>query len=141
MWRLCPSARLADLLTGRRVAALQVPRERRWGRWRLQVVTRSLVRRAHAAGKHVHVWVVDDPEEMTALLDLDVDGLMTDRTDVLREVLVRGGAVEGARMSTDPEQSTGARAGSPTCVRWSGGASNGPGAGTTGPTPPSTPRC
>ncbi|MEQ4521259.1 MULTISPECIES: glycerophosphodiester phosphodiesterase [Nocardioides] len=91
VWRLCPSARLADLLTGRRVAALQVPRERRWGRWRLQVVTRSLVRRAHAAGKHVHVWVVDDPEEMTALLDLDVDGLMTDRTDVLREVLVAAG--------------------------------------------------
>lgn len=68
-------------------AALQVPHRR----GRLRVVTPSLVRRAHAAGLHVHVWTVDDAEEMLELLDLGVDGLITDRPDVLRDVLAARG--------------------------------------------------
>jgi glycerophosphoryl diester phosphodiesterase len=67
--------------------AFQVPRRR----GRLPVTTRRLVRRAHAADKHVHVWTVDDPAEMAELLELGVDGLFTDRTDVLRDVLARRG--------------------------------------------------
>jgi glycerophosphoryl diester phosphodiesterase len=91
VFRLLPSGRLADLVTRGRVAALQVPRRRR----RLLLVTRGLVRRAHAAGKHVHVWTVDDPEEMRELLDLGVDGLFTDRTDVLKAVLTERGQWRG----------------------------------------------
>ncbi len=86
-----PSARIADRLTRGRPAALQVPHRR----GRVPVTTRALVRRAHAAGKHVHVWTIDDPAEMHELLDLGVDGLMTDRTDILRDVLVERGQWEG----------------------------------------------
>jgi glycerophosphoryl diester phosphodiesterase len=71
----------------RSFAALQVPR--RYGRLRL--VTRSVVRRAHAAGLHVHVWTVDEPAEMAELLDLGVDGLITDRTDLLKDLLLARG--------------------------------------------------
>lgn len=88
---LCPSAALARRITGGRVAALQVPRRRRLGPLTVPVVTAGLVRRAHAALAQVHVWTVDDPTEMRALLALGVDGLMTDRTDVLRDVLVAEG--------------------------------------------------
>ncbi len=82
-----PSGRAARWATRGRVAALQVPHRR----GRLPIVTRSLVRRAHAAGAHVHVWTVDEPAEMDELLDLGVDGLITDRTDVLKQVLTRRG--------------------------------------------------
>lgn len=88
---LSPSARLARLLTRGRPAALQVPH--RAGR--LLVVSRGLVRRAHAAGVQVHVWTIDDPIEMNALLDRGVDGIMTDRTDILRDVLRARGQWHG----------------------------------------------
>ena len=83
IFRLVPSARLADWLTRHRVAALQIPHKR--GRW--TIATAGLVRRAHATGKHVHVWTVDDPDEMRELLDRDVDGLFTDRTDLLLSLI------------------------------------------------------
>lgn len=72
--------------------AYQVPHRR----GRLRVVTEAFVARAHALGRPVHVWTVDDPAEMHQLLDLGVDGLITDRTDLLREVLVERGQWMGA---------------------------------------------
>lgn len=53
----------------------------------LTIVTPSFVEGAHAVGLHVHVWTIDDPQEMHRLLDLGVDGIMTDRVTVLREVI------------------------------------------------------
>ena len=50
------------------------------------IVTPGFVRAAHRAGLHVHVWTVDDEETMRRLLDLGVDGVMTDRPRVLAEV-------------------------------------------------------
>jgi glycerophosphoryl diester phosphodiesterase len=79
--------RVTRMVRRRPFAALQIPR--RHGRLRL--VTRSVVRRAHAAGLHVHVWTVDEPAEMVELLDIGVDGLITDRTDLLKDVLLARG--------------------------------------------------
>jgi glycerophosphoryl diester phosphodiesterase len=69
----------------------QVPR--RHGR--VTVVDRAVVAATHQAGMEVHVWTVNDPDEMRQLLDLGVDGLISDRPDLLREVLAERGQWPG----------------------------------------------
>lgn len=64
-------------------AALQVPP----ATGGVRLVTRGFVADAHADGLAVHVWTIDDPGEMRRLLDLGVDGVMTDRPSVLERVL------------------------------------------------------
>ncbi|QUH01794.1 glycerophosphodiester phosphodiesterase [Saccharopolyspora erythraea] len=54
---------------------------------RVHVVDPRFVRAAHKWGFEVHTWTVDDAATMEALLDIGVDGVVTDRPDVLREVL------------------------------------------------------
>ncbi|WP_037859901.1 glycerophosphodiester phosphodiesterase [Streptomyces sp. NRRL S-340] len=51
------------------------------------VVDRLFLRAAHVRGLHVHVWTVNEPGEMHRLLDLGVDGIMTDHIDTLRKVM------------------------------------------------------
>ncbi|AKU90206.1 glycerophosphodiester phosphodiesterase [Vulgatibacter incomptus] len=53
----------------------------------VRLVSRDLLEKAAALGKWVNVWTVDDPEEMRRLVDEGVGGIMSDRPDLLREVL------------------------------------------------------
>lgn len=63
---------------------------------RLVVVDQRFVDAAHRAGLQVHVWTIDDASEMTTLLDLGVDAIMTDRPRLLRDVLMARGQWHGA---------------------------------------------
>lgn len=66
-------------------------------RWRgLNVIDARFLRAAHRAGLPVHAWTIDDRPTMTALLDLGVDGIMTDRPRLLRSLLLERGAWAGA---------------------------------------------
>jgi glycerophosphoryl diester phosphodiesterase len=53
------------------------------------MATRRFIWAAHRAGKPVYVWTVDDPARMVRMTGLGVDGLITNRPDVAREVLDR----------------------------------------------------
>ena len=65
------------------LVAVQVP-ERALG---LRVTSERMLRRLHAAGVEVHVWTVNDPQRMRQLLELGVDGLVTDRADLALDVV------------------------------------------------------
>ncbi|MER7645000.1 glycerophosphodiester phosphodiesterase [Streptomyces sp. NPDC126522] len=77
----------APLPVRRSAVAAQVPEEQSG----VPVVDRSFVRAAHARGVQVHVWTINEADRMHRLLDLGVDGIMTDHIDTLREVMVERG--------------------------------------------------
>ncbi|MGH9105682.1 MAG: glycerophosphodiester phosphodiesterase [Acidimicrobiales bacterium] len=66
-----------------RAAAAQVPVSRKG----IRIVDAGFVDVCHRAGVAVHVWTINDAAEMGRLLDLGVDGIMTDRPSVLKRVL------------------------------------------------------
>jgi glycerophosphoryl diester phosphodiesterase len=78
------------------VVAAQVPL-RAYG---LPVLDARFLRYAHRLGLHVHVWTIDEPAQMHLLLDLGVDGIMTDRIEVLRQVYLERGVWPGPQ---DPD--------------------------------------
>ncbi|GHC79597.1 glycerophosphoryl diester phosphodiesterase [Nocardiopsis terrae] len=55
------------------------------------LLSRDVIRTAHRLGMQVHVWTVNHPEVMERLLDAGVDGIVTDNTTGLRELLLRRG--------------------------------------------------
>jgi glycerophosphoryl diester phosphodiesterase len=73
---------LTDWLTRSGVRCVQVP---------ASMATPSFIGRSHALGLQVHAWTVNDKATMHRLLDLGVDGIMTDETVALREVLAGRG--------------------------------------------------
>ncbi|MBU4213065.1 MAG: glycerophosphodiester phosphodiesterase [Actinobacteria bacterium] len=68
---------------------------------------RRVVERAHGAGLRTVVWGLDDPVAMHRLLDAGVDGLISDRADVLREVMVARGTWAPTGQRGDPGQRRG----------------------------------
>lgn len=82
------------------IAALALGRPVPWGGQCAQVplayrsvpiVTQRFLTFATRRGFPVHVWTIDDPSEMRSLLDRGIDGIMTDRPGILRDVLVEAG--------------------------------------------------
>lgn len=71
--------------------ALQIPSSIKG----VPIATRALVEHAAERGLEVHIWTIDDDTEMNRLLDLGVDGIMTDRPSVLKRVLMQRGAWGG----------------------------------------------
>ncbi|MGH9278321.1 MAG: glycerophosphodiester phosphodiesterase [Acidimicrobiales bacterium] len=57
----------------------------------VRIIDPAFLMAAHGRGMPVHVWTIDDETEMDRLLDLGVDGIMTDRPALLRTVLERRG--------------------------------------------------
>ncbi|MFF1422443.1 glycerophosphodiester phosphodiesterase [Streptomyces sp. NPDC058280] len=57
----------------------------------IRVVDERFVRMAHARGLQVHVWTVNEADRIEALLDLGVDGIMTDQLETLRTVFTARG--------------------------------------------------
>ncbi len=87
--KITASARLGRgaRLLGADFNCIQVPVRHRG----VEIVTPAFIATAHALGKPVHVWTIDDPVEMHRLLDMGVDGIMTDRPSTLRSVLEERG--------------------------------------------------
>lgn len=93
IWRFAPAdtaARLAGT-----PAALQLPVDLPVAGARITVVTDRLLAGAHKHGLQVHVWTIDDAEQMRDLLGRGVDGIVTDQIEVLREVLLERGRWNG----------------------------------------------
>ncbi len=63
-------------------AAYQLPY--RFGALRID---RRMIDTVHKAGAHIHLWTVNDPDDMKRFLDLGVDGIVTDRPDILNDVI------------------------------------------------------
>lgn len=83
---LAALAARSDRLVARAFAdvdAIQVPQRQ----GRLRVVTPRLLAAAHRHGVEVHVWTVNDPDDMLRLVEMGVDGIVTDRADVALSTL------------------------------------------------------
>ncbi|MDX2342295.1 MAG: glycerophosphodiester phosphodiesterase [Acidimicrobiia bacterium] len=66
----------------RPVAAYQLPFD-----YKAVPIDRKLIDAIHRSGAQIHTWTVDEPTDMNRLLDLGVDGIVSDRPDILNEVL------------------------------------------------------
>ncbi len=65
----------------------QVPITHTKGPISLKLVTPKTVAAVHTKGRKIHVWTIDDKDTMHQLIDLGVDGVITDRPDLLKAVL------------------------------------------------------
>ena len=66
----------------RNIDAFQVPPSR----GPIQFATKSFIQRAKRANNEVHFWTINEPGEMTRLIELGADGIVTDRVDLLAKL-------------------------------------------------------
>ena len=95
LWSGLPGRALGPAFARRGTRCAQLP---------VRMATAPLIGRAHEAGLQVHIWTVNERALMNSLLDLGVDGVMTDNTELLRDVLIARGqwhprALPGPRSS------------------------------------------
>lgn len=84
--RLGPFSRIAQLALPRNAQCVQVPISQSG----VPIVTKSFLDLAHKRGLVVHVWTIDDEPTMVRLLEMGVDGIVTDRPTLLRNVFDSG---------------------------------------------------
>lgn len=85
------AAALRSGLPGRMLAHSFARRSVRCAQLPIGLAGTPLIGRAHDAGLVVHIWTVNDRDLMTSLLDMGVDGIMTDKIELLRDVLIGRG--------------------------------------------------
>jgi glycerophosphoryl diester phosphodiesterase len=85
------AAALRSGLPGRLLAGAFAARSVRCAQLPVGMATAPLIARAHAAGLQVHIWTVNDRQLMTSLLDRGADGIISDKTELLRDVLIERG--------------------------------------------------
>ena len=56
-----------------------------------KIITAKLIRDAHKFNKKVHAWTIDDPKEISELLDMGIDGIMTDSPELLKNEVAKKG--------------------------------------------------
>ena len=66
----------------RKVQAYQLPFD-----YRGTTIDAKLIDAVHRAGAHLHLWTVNESDDMRRFIDMGVDGIVTDRPDVLNRVL------------------------------------------------------
>ena len=64
---------------------IQIPYYRRG----FKVITAGLIEDAHKFNKKVHAWTIDDPNQMNELIEMGIDGIMTDSPELLKTVLAK----------------------------------------------------
>lgn len=74
-------------LPGRAEVVFQVPLTHRIAGVTKRIITPERIRAIHRAGRKINAWTVDDPEVMHELIDWGIDGIVTDRPDLLKGVL------------------------------------------------------
>ena len=57
----------------------------------INLASERLINSAHRRNMAVHYWTINDPKEMKELISLGADGLITDRPDIMKEVLAEMG--------------------------------------------------
>lgn len=91
-WRLWPLVRTLAAPWVGSFQSIQVPADYKVCGITFMVTDPKTIEMAHRYGLPVHVWTIDDEAEMRRLLDLGVDGIVTNRTDLLATILAERAA-------------------------------------------------